>query len=106
MVHLVLLQQMFLELTGRGQEPLSMLLQFGSDLSGGVCSRVHHSARWLGHVFSLESEEEEYPRIIVEDSNDIFILPMTTLVNLGAPLPVSNSDIILAVCEPSCLTVC
>lgn len=76
-----------------------MLLQFGSNLSRGLCSRVRHSARWLGHVFSLESKEEEYPRIIVEDTNDIFILPVTTLDNLGAPHthPFSNSDIILAV---------
>ncbi|NXP46843.1 B2L13 protein, partial [Heliornis fulica] len=74
LVPLVLLQQFLMELTRRGQEPLSALVNFG------VTYLEDHSADYIiqqggwGTVFTLESEEEEYPGLIAEDSNDIYIL--------------------------------
>ncbi|MEJ1279876.1 BCL2-like 13 (apoptosis facilitator) [Cricetulus griseus] len=38
-----------------------------------------------GTVFSLESEEEEYPGIIAEDSNDIYILPSDNSGQVSPP---------------------
>lgn len=74
LVPLVLLQQMLLELTRRGQEPLSALLQLGvTYLEDCAAEHIIQQGGW-GTVFNLESEEEEYPGIIAEDSNDIYIL--------------------------------
>lgn len=85
LVPLVLLQQMLLELARRGQEPLSTLLQFG------VMYLEEHAAEFIiqqggwGTVFSLESEEEEFPGIIAEDSNDIYILPSDNSGQVSPP---------------------
>ncbi|XP_025926222.1 bcl-2-like protein 13 isoform X2 [Apteryx rowi] len=109
LVPLVLLQQFLMELTRRGQEPLSALVNFGvtylEDYSadyiiqqGGWWNKMKGCCMWIlnsvpiccggtlacscqylvsldtGTVFTLEFEEEEYPGIIAEDSNDIYIL--------------------------------
>ncbi|XP_073175968.1 bcl-2-like protein 13 isoform X5 [Lepidochelys kempii] len=73
LVPLVLLQQFLMELTKRGQEPLSALLQFGvTYLEDYAADYIIQQGGW-GTVFSLDSEEEEY-HAIAEDSNDIYIL--------------------------------
>ncbi|KAJ7417674.1 Bcl-2-like protein 13 [Pitangus sulphuratus] len=138
LVPLVLLQQFLMELTRRGQEPLSALVNFGVtyledysadyiiqqggwtlewaaqgdvnsqslevfkmklDVALSIGSRVGLDdlgdlfqpvnsvtgsvlnprlrvifSEVQGTVFTLESEEEEYPGLIAEDSNDIYIL--------------------------------
>ncbi|XP_006991648.2 bcl-2-like protein 13 isoform X1 [Peromyscus maniculatus bairdii] len=85
LVPLVLLQQMLLELTRRGQEPLSTLLQFGvTYLEDHAAEFIIQQGGW-GTVFSLESEEEEYPGIIAEDSNDIYILPSDNSGQVSPP---------------------
>ncbi|XP_028616959.1 bcl-2-like protein 13 isoform X1 [Grammomys surdaster] len=86
LVPLVLLQQMLLELTRRGQEPLSTLLQFGvMYLEDRAAEFIIQQGGW-GTVFSLlESEEEEYPGIIAEDSNDIYILPSDNSGQVSPP---------------------
>uniref|UniRef100_A0A8V0YE13 BCL2 like 13 n=1 Tax=Gallus gallus TaxID=9031 RepID=A0A8V0YE13_CHICK len=74
LVPLVLLQQFLMELTRRGQEPLSALVNFGvTYLEDYSADYIIQQGGW-GTVFSLESEEEEYPGLIAEDSNDIYIL--------------------------------
>ncbi|XP_054023800.1 bcl-2-like protein 13 [Dryobates pubescens] len=74
LVPLVLLQQFLMELSRRGQEPLSALLHFGvTYLEDYSADYIIQQGGW-GTVFTLESEEEEYPGLIAEDSNDIYIL--------------------------------
>ncbi|KAG3292725.1 bcl-2-like protein 13 isoform X3 [Ictidomys tridecemlineatus] len=46
---------------------------------------VHASGWSKGTVFSLESEEEEYPGVIAEDSNDIYILPSDNSGQVSPP---------------------
>ncbi|KAI6050042.1 bcl-2-like protein 13 isoform X1 [Marmota monax] len=85
LVPLVLLRQMLLELTRRGQEPLSTLLQFGvTYLEDYAAEYIIQQGGW-GTVFSLESEEEEYPGVIAEDSNDIYILPSDNSGQVSPP---------------------
>lgn len=85
LVPLVLLRQMLLELTRRGQEPLSALLQFGvTYLEDHAAEYIIQQGGW-GTVFSLESEEEEYPGIAAEDSNDIYILPSDNSGQVSPP---------------------
>ncbi|XP_066864491.1 bcl-2-like protein 13 isoform X2 [Kogia breviceps] len=75
LVPLILLRQMLLELTRRGQEPLSALLQFGvTFLEDHAAEYVIQQGGW-GAVFTLEPEDEERPAGAAEDSNDIYILP-------------------------------
>ncbi|XP_062347884.1 bcl-2-like protein 13 isoform X1 [Cinclus cinclus] len=74
LVPLILLQQFLMELTRRGQEPLSALVNFGvTYLEDYSADFIIQQGGW-GTVFTLESEEEEYPGLIAEDSNDIYIL--------------------------------
>ncbi|NXL90850.1 B2L13 protein, partial [Alectura lathami] len=74
LVPLVLLQQFLMELTRRGQEPLSALVNFGvTYLEDYSADFIIQQGGW-GTVFTLEAEEEEYPSLIAEDSNDIYIL--------------------------------
>ncbi|XP_054242448.1 bcl-2-like protein 13 [Indicator indicator] len=74
LVPLVLLQQFLMELTRRGQEPLSALVNFGvTYLEDYSADYIIQQGGW-GTVFTLDSEEEEYPGLIAEDSNDIYIL--------------------------------
>ncbi|XP_011232493.1 bcl-2-like protein 13 isoform X1 [Ailuropoda melanoleuca] len=85
LVPLILLQQMLLELTRRGQEPLSALLQFGvTYLEDYAAEYIIQQGGW-GTVFNLESEEEEYPGIVAEDSNDIYILPSDNSGQISPP---------------------
>ncbi|KAK2121743.1 hypothetical protein P7K49_003129 [Saguinus oedipus] len=49
-----------------------------------VTSRHGHKT-CAGTVFSLESEEEEYPGISAEDSNDIYILPSDNSGQVSPP---------------------
>ncbi|XP_049480789.1 bcl-2-like protein 13 isoform X2 [Panthera uncia] len=85
LVPLILLQQMLLELTRRGQEPLSALLQFGvTYLEDYAAEYIIQQGGW-GTVFNLESEEEEYPGIAAEDSNDIYILPSDNSGQVSPP---------------------
>ncbi|XP_041592881.1 bcl-2-like protein 13 isoform X2 [Vulpes lagopus] len=85
LVPLVLLQQMLLELTRRGQEPLSALLQFGvTYLEDYAAEYIIQQGGW-GTVFNLESEDEEYPGVIAEDSNDIYILPSDNSGQVSPP---------------------
>ncbi|XP_059259920.1 bcl-2-like protein 13 isoform X1 [Mustela nigripes] len=85
LVPLILLQQMLLELTRRGQEPLSALLQFGvTYLEDCAAEYIIQQGGW-GTVFNLESEEEEYPGIVAEDSNDIYILPSDNSGQVSPP---------------------
>ncbi|KAM9673945.1 bcl-2-like protein 13 isoform 1-T2 [Trichechus inunguis] len=85
LVPLVLLRQMLLELTRRGQESLSALLQFGvTYLEDHAAEYIIQQGGW-GTVFNLESEEEEYPGIIAEDSNDIYILPSDNSGQISPP---------------------
>ncbi|XP_049738070.1 bcl-2-like protein 13 isoform X2 [Elephas maximus indicus] len=46
---------------------------------------VHASGWNKGTVFNLESEEEEYPGVIAEDSNDIYILPSDNSGQISPP---------------------
>ncbi|XP_075408373.1 bcl-2-like protein 13 isoform X1 [Tenrec ecaudatus] len=85
LVPLVLLRQMLLELTRRGQEPLSALLQFGvTYLEDHAAEYIIQHGGW-GAVFSLEPEEEEDPGVIAEDSNDIYILPSDSSGQVSPP---------------------
>ncbi|XP_037370525.1 bcl-2-like protein 13 isoform X1 [Talpa occidentalis] len=84
LVPLVLLQQMLLELTRRGQEPLHSLLQFGvTYLEDCAAEYIIQQGGW-GTVFNLEPEEE-YPGITAEDSNDIYILPSDNSGQISPP---------------------
>ncbi|XP_036723501.1 bcl-2-like protein 13 isoform X3 [Balaenoptera musculus] len=75
LVPLILLRQMLLELTRRGQEPLSALLEFGvTFLEDHAAEYIIQQGGW-GAVFTLEPEDEERPAGAAEDSNDIYILP-------------------------------
>ncbi|XP_063114715.1 bcl-2-like protein 13 isoform X3 [Cavia porcellus] len=85
LVALILLQRMLLELTRRGEEPLIVLLQFGvTYLEDHAAEYIIQQGGW-GTVFSLESEEEEYPGITAEDSNDIYILPSDNSGQVSPP---------------------
>ncbi|XP_044535437.1 bcl-2-like protein 13 [Gracilinanus agilis] len=84
LVPLILLQQMLMELTRRGQEPLSALIQFGvTYLEDYAANYIIQQGGW-GTVFNLESEEED-PGIIAEDSNDIYILTSDNSAQVTPP---------------------
>ncbi|KAM5312839.1 bcl-2-like protein 13 isoform 2-T2 [Glossophaga mutica] len=85
LVPLVLLQQMLSELTRRGQEPLRELLQFGvTFLEDHAADFIIQQGGW-GTVFNLESEEEDDPGVVAEDSNDIYILPSDNSGQVSPP---------------------
>ncbi|XP_015981145.1 bcl-2-like protein 13 isoform X5 [Rousettus aegyptiacus] len=76
---------MLLELTRRGQESVSDLVQFGvTYLEDYAAEYIIQQGGW-GTVFNLESEEEEYPGIVAEDSNDIYILPSDNSGQVSPP---------------------
>ncbi|XP_020857327.1 bcl-2-like protein 13 isoform X2 [Phascolarctos cinereus] len=84
LVPLILLQQMLMELTRRGEDHLSTLIQFGVwYLEDCAANYVIQQGGW-GTVFNLESEEEE-PGIIAEDSNDIYILTSDNSAQVTPP---------------------
>uniref|UniRef100_A0A8C3X520 BCL2 like 13 n=1 Tax=Catagonus wagneri TaxID=51154 RepID=A0A8C3X520_9CETA len=85
LVPLILLRQMLLELTRRGQEPLGALLQFGvTYLEDHAAEYIIQQGGW-GTVFNLESEDEECPAGAAEDSNDIYILPSDGSAHVSPP---------------------
>ncbi|XP_040830491.1 bcl-2-like protein 13 isoform X1 [Ochotona curzoniae] len=87
LVPLVLLQELLLELTRRGQEPLSELVQFGvTYLEEDAAEYIIQQGGWSA-AFSLETEEEEEedPGAIAEDSNDIYILPSDNSAQVSPP---------------------
>ncbi|XP_060047381.1 bcl-2-like protein 13 isoform X2 [Erinaceus europaeus] len=85
LVPLVLLRHMLLELTRGGQQPFRTLLQFGvMYLEDCAAEDIIQQGGW-GSIFSLESEEEEDPGIIAEDSNDIYILPSDNSGQVSPP---------------------
>ncbi|XP_036870774.1 bcl-2-like protein 13 isoform X1 [Manis javanica] len=85
LVPLILLRQMLLELTRCGQESLSVLLQFGvTYLEDYAAEYIIQQGGW-GTVFNLEAEEEEYPGVAAEDSNDIYILPSDNSGQVSPP---------------------
>ncbi|KAF6083739.1 BCL2 like 13 [Phyllostomus discolor] len=74
---------MLSELTRRGQEPLSALLQFGvTYLEDHAADFIIQQGGW-GTVFSLEEEED--PGVVAEDSNDIYILPSDNSGQVSPP---------------------
>lgn len=74
LVPLILLQHLLRELTRRGQQQLSMLVQYGvTYIEDAAADYIIQQGGW-GTVFSLETEEEEDHGLIAEDSNDIYIL--------------------------------
>ncbi|XP_048190992.1 bcl-2-like protein 13 isoform X2 [Perognathus longimembris pacificus] len=76
---------MLLELARRGEEPLRALLQLGvAYLEDCAAEHVIQHGGW-GTVFNLEPEEEEYPGLIAEDSNDIYILPSDNSGQVSPP---------------------
>ncbi|XP_007503904.1 bcl-2-like protein 13 isoform X2 [Monodelphis domestica] len=84
LVPLILLQQMLMELTRRGQEPLSALIQFGvTYLEDYAANHIIQQGGW-GTIFNLESEEED-PGMIAEDSNDIYILTSDNSTQVTPP---------------------
>nr|XP_019815527.1 PREDICTED: bcl-2-like protein 13 [Bos indicus] len=84
LVPLILLRQMLLELTKRGQEPQGALLQFGvTFLEDHAAEYIIQQGGW-GTVFNLESEEE-CPAGAAEDSNDIYILPSDSSTHVSPP---------------------
>lgn len=84
LVPLILLRQMLLELTKRGQEPLGALLQFGvTFLEDHAAEYIIQQGGW-GTVFNLESEDE-CPAGAAEDSNDIYILPSDGSTHVSPP---------------------
>ncbi|XP_020752200.1 bcl-2-like protein 13 isoform X1 [Odocoileus virginianus] len=84
LVPLILLRQMLLELTKRGQEPLGALLQFGvTFLEDHAAEYIIQQGGW-GTVFNLESEDE-CPAGTAEDSNDIYILPSDGSTHVSPP---------------------
>ncbi|XP_051817717.1 bcl-2-like protein 13 isoform X2 [Antechinus flavipes] len=75
---------MLMELTRRGQDPLSALIQFGvTYLEDHAANYIIQQGGW-GTVFNLESEEED-PGIIAEDSNDIYILTSDNSAQVTPP---------------------
>ncbi|KAM8979237.1 bcl-2-like protein 13 isoform X2 [Sarcophilus harrisii] len=84
LVPLILLQQILMELTRRGQDPLSSLIEFGvTYLEDHAANYIIQQGGW-GTVFNLESEEED-PGIIAEDSNDIYILTSDNSAQVTPP---------------------
>ncbi|XP_074051039.1 bcl-2-like protein 13 isoform X1 [Macrotis lagotis] len=84
LVPLTLLQQMLVELTRRGQDHLSALIQFGvTYLEDYAADYIIQQGGW-GTVFNLESEEED-PGLIAEDSNDIYILTSDNSAQVTPP---------------------
>ncbi|XP_041113045.1 bcl-2-like protein 13 [Polyodon spathula] len=83
LVPLVLLQRLLKERTRQGQQPLGPLLQLGVQyLEEAAADYIIQQGGW-GTVFSLEEEEDQ--GIIVEDSNDIYILTSDNSGQVSSP---------------------
>lgn len=93
LVPLVLLQRLLLELTRRGDRQLNNLVQFGVSYIEEMCSDYIIQQGGWGTVFSLDTEEDDVPGLIAEDSNDIYILTSDHSEQVSPPesLAVSSS---------------
>ncbi|KAG8438751.1 hypothetical protein GDO86_005083 [Hymenochirus boettgeri] len=93
LVPLVLLQQLLLELTRRGEHCLATLAQLGVRYIEEVSADYIIQHGGWGTVFSLNSEEEDIQGLIAEDSNDIYILTSDNSEQVTPPesLAVSSS---------------
>lgn len=93
LVPLVLLQRLLLELTRRGDCRLNNLVQLGVSYIEEMCSDYIIQQGGWGTVFSLDTEEDDVPGLIAEDSNDIYILTSDNSEQVSPPesLAVSSS---------------
>ncbi|KAE8613469.1 hypothetical protein XENTR_v10007734 [Xenopus tropicalis] len=90
---LVLLQQLLLELTRRGEYQLKALVQLGVSYIEDMCADFIIQQGGWGTVFSLDSEEDDVQGLIADDSNDIYILTSDNSEQVSPPesLAVSSS---------------
>ncbi|XP_075711796.1 bcl-2-like protein 13 [Rhinoderma darwinii] len=90
---LVLLQRLLLEQTRRGNRQLDNLVQFGVSYVEDVCADFIIQQGGWGTAFSLDTEEDDVPGLIAEDSNDIYILTSDNSEQVSPPesLAVSSS---------------
>ncbi|XP_040292765.1 bcl-2-like protein 13 isoform X3 [Bufo bufo] len=93
LVPLVLLQRLLWEQTRRGNCQLDNLVQLGVSYLEDMCADFIIQQGGWGTAFSLETEEEDVPGLIAEDSNDIYILTSDTLEQVSPPesLAISSS---------------
>ncbi|XP_069807552.1 bcl-2-like protein 13 [Dendropsophus ebraccatus] len=93
LVPLVLLQRLLLEQTRRGNHQLDNLVQLGVLYMEDVCADFIIQQGGWGTAFSLDTEEEDVPGLIAEDSNDIYILTSDNSEQVSPPesLAVSSS---------------
>lgn len=93
LVPLVLLQRLLLEQTRRGNCQLDNLVQLGVSYMEDVCADFIIQQGGWGTAFSLDTEEEDVPGLIAEDSNDIYILTSDNSEQVSPPesLAVSSS---------------
>lgn len=93
LVPLVLLQRLLLEQTRRGDCQLDNLVQLGVSYMEDVCADFIIQQGGWGTAFSLDTEEEDVPGLIAEDSNDIYILTSDNSEQVSPPesLAVSSS---------------
>ncbi|XP_018417599.1 PREDICTED: bcl-2-like protein 13 [Nanorana parkeri] len=93
LVPLVLLQRLLLDLTRRGNHQLDNLVHLGVSYIEEVYSNYVIEQGGWGTVFSLDTEEDDVPGLIVEDSNDIYILTSDNSEQVSPPesLAVSSS---------------
>ncbi|XP_053318444.1 bcl-2-like protein 13 isoform X2 [Spea bombifrons] len=85
LVPLVLSQRLLLELTRRGKPCLETLVQLTVTYIEELCADFVIQQGGWGTVFSLESEEEDAPGLIAEDSNDIYILTSDNSEQVSPP---------------------
>uniref|UniRef100_A0A8C5PI40 BCL2 like 13 n=1 Tax=Leptobrachium leishanense TaxID=445787 RepID=A0A8C5PI40_9ANUR len=92
LIPLLLLQRLLLGLIGR-EQTLEVLVQFGVRYLEEMASEYIIKQGGWGTVFSLEAEEEDVQGLIVEDSNDIYILTSDHSEQVSPPesLAVSSS---------------
>ncbi|XP_073506515.1 bcl-2-like protein 13 [Phyllobates terribilis] len=93
LVPLVLLQRLLLEQTRSGNRQLDNLVQLGVSYVEDVCADFIIQQGGWGTVFSLDTEEDDVPGLIAEDSNDIYILTSDNSEQVSPPesLAVSSS---------------
>ncbi|XP_075066805.1 bcl-2-like protein 13 [Mixophyes fleayi] len=93
LVPLFLLQRLLLEQTRRGDSQPDNVSQLGVSYIEEVCADYIIQQGGWGTVFSLDTEEEDVPGLIAEDSNDIYILTSDNSEQVSPPesLVVSSS---------------
>ncbi|XP_068133370.1 bcl-2-like protein 13 isoform X2 [Hyperolius riggenbachi] len=85
LVPLGLLQSLLLELARRGNWQIDSLVQLGVLYIEEVCADYIIQQGGWGTVFSLDTEEDDVPGLIAEDSNDIYILTSDTSEQVSPP---------------------